>query len=418
MTKRRVVITGIGAITPLGLNIKETWSAIVSSKSGIKAIDRFSTERLSSKIGGLVDISANGFAPQNFVHPKDIKKMDLFIQYGVAAAVEAILDSGWTPTDQEDLDRTGVLVGSGIGGLKEIESTVRYYYESDKNKVSPFFIPSSLINLISGHISIKYGFSGPNSSNVTACSSGAGSIGDAARIIQYGDADVMITGGSEAAITEIGVAGFAAAKALSTRYNDAPEKASRPWDKDRDGFVMSEGAGIVVLEEYEHAKKRGAKIYAELVGYGVTGDAYHITSPHPEGRGAKNAMMKALNDAQIEPNKVDYINAHGTSTPVGDEIELRAVESIFADHNKKIKMSSTKSATGHLLGGTGAVELIFSLLSIRDQLAPPTLNLDNPIDNVRINLVPHISQDTKIDYVLTNSFGFGGTNACIVLKKI
>jgi 3-oxoacyl-[acyl-carrier-protein] synthase II len=418
MTKRRVVITGVGAVTPLGLNVKDSWANILSSKTGIKKINSFNTERLSSKIAGLIDVSENGFNPQNFISPKEIKKMDLFIQYAIGAAVEAVEDSGWLPTNQEDLDNTGVLIGSGIGGLKEIESSVRHYYQSDINKVSPFFIPASLINLISGHISIKYGFSGPNSAVATACATGTTAIGDAMRIIQYGDANVMIAGGSEAAIAEIGMAGFASARALSTKYNDFPEKASRPWDKDRDGFVMSEGSGIVVLEEFEQAKRRGAKIYAEMIGYGATGDAYHITSPHPEGRGAKNAMKKALKDGNIDASKVDYINAHGTSTPVGDEIELRSAESIFCDYNKNIKMSSTKSSTGHLLGGAGALELIFSALAIRDQVAPPTLNLDNPIDDIKINLVPHYAQDTKIEYALNNSFGFGGTNACLLIKKL
>jgi 3-oxoacyl-[acyl-carrier-protein] synthase II len=418
MAKRRVVVTGIGAISPLGLNINTSWDGILSGKSGIRKIDRFNTDRLSSKIAGLVDLSESGFNPEKFINPKDIKKMDLFIQYGIGAAVEAVEDSGWKPTRQEDLDNTGVLIGSGIGGLKQIEATVINYHQSQSNKVSPFFIPSSLINLISGHVSIKYGFSGPNNAVVTACSTGAGAIGDAMRIIQYGDADVMIAGGSEAAITEIGIAGFASAKTLSTKYNDNPEQACRPWDKGRDGFIISEGAGVVVLEEYEHAKKRGAKIYGEIVGYGSTGDAYHITSPHPEGRGAKNAMKRALKDGDIDPSRVDYINAHGTSTPVGDEIELRAVESVFFDSNSKIKMSSTKSATGHLLGGTGALEFIFSILAIRDQVAPPTLNLDDPLDNIKINLVPHQSQETKIEYVLSNSFGFGGTNICLLIKKI
>lgn len=417
MTKRRVVVTGIGAITPLGMSISESWKAILEGKSGVKTISRFNTDRISCKIAGMVDDSPeSGFNPENFIQARDVRKMDLFIQYGIGAAVQAIEDSGWLPSDEFERDRTGVILGSGIGGLKMIEETSIAFHQSLDTRVSPYFIPASLINLLSGHVSIKYGFTGPNHAVVTACSTGAHAIGDAARIISYGDADVMIAGGSEAPITPIGAAGFAAAKALSTKYNTTPELASRPWDRDRDGFVMGEGAGVVVLEEYEHAIARGAKIYAELVGYGMTGDAYHITSPHPEGRGAYRAMQNALADAKVTPSQINYINAHGTSTQIGDATELAVVKKLFAGHDNLL-MSSTKSATGHLLGAAGSVELIFSVLAIQNQVAPPTLNLHNPIDT-EIDLVPLEAKPAKIDYALSNSFGFGGTNASLVIKKI
>ncbi len=413
MQKRRVVITGIGAITPLGLDVNTTWDNLIKNKSGIKKITYFDTTSFPVKIAGQVDSSFN---PDNYIEPRDVRKMDLFIQYGIAAASEAIEDSGWKPSDDESLNRTGVILGSGIGGLAAIEKT-SVSFHSHTSKVSPYFIVSSLINLLSGHISIKYGFRGPNHAVVTACATGAHAIGDAMRIIRYGDADVMVAGGAEAAITPVGISGFTSSKALATSFNESPEKASRPWDKAHEGFVMGEGAGVVVLEEYEHAKKRGAKIYAELVGYGMAGDAYHITSVHPEGLGAKNAMMACLKDALINPSAIDYINAHGTSTPQGDPVELNTVQKLF-DDNKDLAMSSTKSMTGHLLGAAGSTEAIYSILAIRDQIVPATINLDNPLDDVKINLVANIAQDKKIDYVMTNSFGFGGTNASLILKKI
>jgi 3-oxoacyl-[acyl-carrier-protein] synthase II len=353
---------------------------------------------------------------ENYIEPKDVKKMDLFIQYGYAAAIQAIEDSGWMPTDEEGRMRTGVIMGSGIGGLSNIEQNAILL--NSGGRVSPFFIASSLINLISGNVSIKYGFRGPNHAVVTACATGAHAIGDAARIIKYGDADVMVTGGAEAAITPLGVGGFAAARTLSSGFNDTPEKASRPWDKARDGFVIGEGAGALVLEEYEHAKKRGAKIYGEVVGYGMAGDGYHITSPHPDGLGARYAMTAALKDAHITAADIAYINARGTSTPVGDGLELAAVQKIFKESNPKILMSSTKSMIGHLLGAAGAVEAIFTILALRDQIAPPTINLDDPMDEVEIDLVPNKAKECKMEYAMTNSFGFGGTNASLVLKKL
>jgi len=416
---RRVVVTGIGLITPLGLDVKSSWKGIIEGKSGIKLINTFDTTKLNCKIAGLVDNSPTGFKPEDYINPRDVHKMDLFIQYGIAAAIEAIEDSGWKPTDELSCDRTGLILGSGIGGLKMIEETaVKYHQANGNNKVSPFFIPASLINLLSGHVSIKYGFTGPNQAVATACSTSAHAIGDAMRVIQYGNVDVMVAGGAEAPITPTGVSGFASARALSTKYNDHPETASRPWDQDRDGFIMGEGAGVVVLEEYEHAVARGAKIYAEVVGYASTGDAYHITSPSPDGKGAYKAMVNALKDAKIDAAMIDYINAHGTSTPVGDIIELSAAQKLFLDANPKILMSSTKSATGHLLGAAGSVELIFSILAIQDQIAPPTLNLHNPVPEAKIDLVKFEARQAKIDYALSNSFGFGGTNASLIVKKI
>jgi 3-oxoacyl-[acyl-carrier-protein] synthase II len=414
---RRVVVTGIGMLTPIGLDVKTSWDSAVSGRSGIKEIKYFDTTNLSCKVAGSIgDDPETGFDPSKYIDFKDLKKMDLFIQYGYAAAVQAVEDSGWKPEDEKSRRRTGVLIGSGIGGLRNIEANSILLDQG--GRVSPFFIVSSLVNLVSGHVSIKYGFRGPNHAVVTACATGAHAIGDGARIIKYGDADVMVVGGAEAAITPIGMHGFAAARTLSTGYNDTPERASRPWDKSRDGFVMGEGAGCLVLEEYEHAKKRGAKIYAEIVGYGMAGDAYHITSPHPDGLGASYAMENALNDAAISPDKVNYINAHGTSTPVGDGIELNAVQNLFLAKNPEIMMSSTKSMTGHLLGAAGAIEAIFTVLSIRDQIVPPTLNLDDPMDEVKMDLVPNKAKSCKIDYAMTNSFGFGGTNVSLVLKKV
>ncbi len=425
MSSRRVVITGLGLITPLGIDVSSTWERILQSQSGIKKIEGFDTSHFPCKIAGLIDkTEEHGFNPLNFIDARDIRKMDLFIQYGIAAATQAVVDSQWQPQDEYERDRTGVIIGSGIGGLRAIEETSRSFYEAQANKevatrkVSPFFIPASLINLLSGHVSIKYGFTGPNHSVVTACSTGAHAIGDAMRIIKYGDADVMIAGGAEAPITAVGVTGFASAKALSTNYNDNPIQASRPWDQNRDGFIMSEGAGVVVLEEYEHAMKRGAKIYAEIVGYGLAGDAHHMTSPHPQGRGAYNAMKNALKDAKITPEDINYINAHGTSTIPGDVIELAAVQKLFLESNPQVLMSSTKSAMGHLLGAAGSVEFIVAILSMMDQIAPPTLNLHNPIAEAKIDLVPLIAKPAKINYVLSNSFGFGGTNVSLVIKKI
>jgi 3-oxoacyl-[acyl-carrier-protein] synthase II len=343
--------------------------------------------------------------------------MGVFITYAVAAASQAIADSGWKATSEEEKERAGVMIGSGIGGLLEIEEAVLEMKEKGPRRVSPFFIPSALINLASGHISIMYGLKGPNHAVVTACSTGAHAIGDAGRIIQLGDADVMVAGGTEAAVCRMGIAGFCASRALSTAYNDTPEKASRPWDKGRDGFVMGEGAGVVVLEEYEHAKKRGAKIYAELVGYGMSGDAYHITAPSSDGNGGFRSMQSAIRHAGLQPTDIDYINAHGTSTPLGDEIELGAVKRLFGDHVRKLSMSSTKSSIGHLLGAAGSVEAIFSILAMRDQIAPPTLNLDSPPENCDVDLVPHTAKKRTINAVLSNSFGFGGTNASLVFKK-
>jgi 3-oxoacyl-[acyl-carrier-protein] synthase II len=416
---RRVVVTGLGAITPLGCGIDTTWSNLIASKSGIKKITNFDVSDLAAQIGGQVPrgTSAGEFDVDSFVLPKDQRRMDVFIHFAIAAATLAVENSGWKPEAEEDRERTGVLIGSGIGGLGMIEQNVLELQEKGPRRLSPFFIPSVLINLTAGHVSIKYGFKGPNHSVVTACSTGAHAIGDAARLIQHGDADVMVAGSSEATVGRLALAGFAACKALSTSYNDAPETASRPWDKGRDGFVMGEGAGIVVLEELEHAKKRGAKIYGEFLGYGLSGDAYHITAPSPEGSGGFRAMKAALNNAGISPDKIDYINAHGTSTPLGDEIELGAVKRLFGDHAKKLSMSSTKSSIGHLLGGAGSVEAIFSLMALNTGIAPPTLNLHDPSEGCDIDLVPLTAKERKIEYALSNSFGFGGTNASLVFKK-
>ncbi len=417
---RRVVITGLGLVTPLGCGVKQTWDNILASRSGISNITLCDVSDLPARVAGEVKrgTGEGEFNPDNYIEPKEQKKMDTFIHFAMGAATQAVEDSGWKPTEDEEQYRTGVMIGSGIGGLHAIEQTTLLMKERGPKRVSPFFIPSALINLASGQLSIKYGFKGPNHSVVTACSTGAHAIGDASRIIQFGDADVMVAGGAEATICRIGLAGFAAARALSTGYNDTPEAASRPWDKGRDGFVMGEGAGVVVLEEYEHAKKRGAKIYAEVVGYGMSGDAYHITAPAPEHDGAFRSMKAALKRAELNPDQIDYINAHGTSTPLGDELELQAVKNLFGDAAYKLSMSSTKSAIGHLLGAAGAVEAIFSVLALRDQVAPPTLNLTNPSEGCDIDLVPLTAKKRKIDYALSNSFGFGGTNASLVLKRI
>lgn len=416
---RRVVITGMGMITSLGVGVEENWRKLISGKSGISNIQRFDASNLPCKVAGEIKHGQGDglFDPSKYLSVKDLKKMDYFITYGMIAAIAAIEDSGWLPNSQEDLDMTGVLIGSGIGGLPGIEETSISLAESPDKRISPFFIPASLINLVSGNLSIKYGFSGPNHAVVTACSTGAHAIGDAARLIQYGDADVMVAGGTEGAICNVGMAGFAAAKALSTGFNDMPDKASRPWDRDRDGFVMGEGAGIVVLEELEHAKKRGAKIYGEIVGYGLTGDGYHITAPHPEGRGGFRAMQMAMKRTGLGTDQVDYVNAHGTSTPMGDEIELGSVQRLFGDNAKKMMMSSTKSSIGHLLGAAGSVEAIYSLLAIRDNIAPPTLNLENQPEGTIIDLVAKKAKEKKIDVALSNSFGFGGTNASLIFKR-
>ena len=413
---RRVVITGLGLVTPLGCGVKSTWDNVIAGKSGIKPVDRFDVSDLPAKIAGFVP--GDEFNPDDWVSPKEQKRIDTFILYGIAAAVEAIEHAGWKPEADEDLCRTGVLIGSGIGGLPSIEESSILVHEKGPRRLSPFFIPGSLINLVSGQVSVRYGFQGPNHSVVTACSTGAHAIGDAARIIAADDADVMVAGGAEAAVCRIGMAGFASARALSTSYNDTPEKASRPWDKGRDGFVMGEGSGIVVLEEYEHAKKRGATIYGEVIGYGLSGDAHHITAPHPEGKGGYRAMQMALKKAGISLEEIDYINAHGTSTPLGDEIELGAVKRLFGDHAYKLSMSSTKSSIGHLLGAAGSVEAIFGLLAMRDNIAPPTLNLEDPSDGCDIDLVPLKAKERPINTVLSNSFGFGGTNASLVLKAV
>lgn len=417
---RRVVVTGIGLVTPLAGTADRTWELLIQGKSGVKSITKFDTSDLPCKIAGEIVCGTENpiFDAEKYVSSKDMRKMDEFIVFGMGAAIQAIEDSGWLPTAEEDLDMTGVMLGSGIGGLRTIEDNSIMVHENGTRRLSPFFIPASLINLLSGHISIKYGFSGPNQAVVTACSTGAHAIGDAARIIQSGDANVMIAGGAEASVCKIGMAGFASARALSTNFNDHPETASRPWDKDRDGFVMGEGAGVLVLEEYEHAKKRGAKIYGELVGYGSTGDGYHITSPHPEGRGGFRSMKMALTKSGLNLSDIGYVNAHGTSTPMGDEIELGSVTRLFGTEAKNLSMSSTKSSTGHLLGAAGSVEAILSILAMNNGILPPTLNLDNPPENCEIDLVPKKAKEKKFNAVMSNSFGFGGTNATLVFKKI
>jgi 3-oxoacyl-[acyl-carrier-protein] synthase II len=394
---------------------------LLASQSGVGAIQAFDVSDLPVKIAGLVprgETASGLFNADEWVPPKDQRKMDEFIVYALTAATQAVEDSGWKPADAENRERTGVLIGSGIGGLPGIMEGVLTLHEKGPRRVSPFFIPSNLINLASGHVSIKYGFTGPNHAVVTACSTGAHAIGDAARMIIWEDADVMVAGGAEAAVCRIGLAGFAAARALSTNFNDDPPKASRPWDKARDGFVMGEGAGIVVLEELEHAKRRGAKIYAEVIGYGMSGDAYHITAPAEDGNGGYRAMRNALKRANLAPDQIDYINAHGTSTPKGDEIELSAVKRLFGDHAYKLSMSSTKSAIGHLLGAAGSVEAIFSILALREGIVPPTLNLDDPSPGCDIDLVPHKAKERPVRYALSNSFGFGGTNASLVFARV
>jgi 3-oxoacyl-[acyl-carrier-protein] synthase II len=418
---RRVVITGMGIVSPLGCGLEPTWKRLIESQSGIRAIQSFDVSDLPAKIAGQVprgETASGLFNADDWMLPKDQRKVDTFILYGMCAAVQAVEHSGWKPESDEDRERTGVMIGSGIGGLPSIQDTSILLKERGPRRVSPFFIPASLINLVSGQVSIRFGFRGPNHAVVTACATGAHAIGDAARMIMLDDADVMVAGGAEAAVCRIGVAGFAASRALSTAFNDTPERASRPWDVDRDGFVMGEGAGMVILEEYEHARKRGAKIYAEVVGYGMSGDAHHITAPAEDGNGGYRAMKMALKRAKLEPEEIDYINAHGTSTPLGDEIELNAVKRMFGAHANKLSMSSTKSAIGHLLGAAGAVEAVFSILAIRDGVVPPTLNLDRPSPGCDLDLVPHKAKERKVRHALSNSFGFGGTNASLIFAAV
>jgi 3-oxoacyl-[acyl-carrier-protein] synthase II len=414
---RRVVVTGMGLVTPLGIGLDHVWNRLVAGESGIGAIQSFDVSDLPSRIAGQVprgDRESGRFNADDWVPSKDQRRMDEFIVYALAAAAQAVEDSGWQPASEEERERTGVMIGSGIGGLPGITEGAITIHERGPRRISPYFIPASLINLASGHVSIRYGFKGPNHAVVTACSTGAHAIGDAARLIMLDDADVMICGGTEAAICRLGIAGFAAARALSTGFNDDPPRASRPWDRDRDGFVMGEGAGILVLEEYEHARSRGARIYAEVLGYGMSGDAYHLTAPSEDGSGAYRSMRNALRSARLPADSIDYINAHGTSTPLGDEIELGAVKRLFGDHAYKLSMSSTKSAIGHLLGAAGSVEAIFAILAVRDGIVPPTLNLENPSPSCDLDLVPKTARERRVRYALSNSFGFGGTNASLI----
>lgn len=422
---RRVVVTGMGMVSPLGVGVEHNWQALTAAKSGIKPIKHFDLEGIPSHIAGIVprtddETPANGaFNPDLYMPPKEQRKTDIFIVYAMAAAKEAVADAGWTPTDEESLLRTGVLIGSGIGGLTSTYDASTTLNERGPRRLSPFTVPSQLINLASGLVSIEFGFAGPNHSVVTACATGTHAIGDAARMIALGDAEVMVAGGAEAAVNRLGVAGFAAARTLSSGYNDTPEKASRPWDSGRDGFVIAEGAGIVVLEEYEHAKARGAKIYGEVAGYGLSGDAYHITSPAPDGNGGYRAMQAALKSAGANVSDIGYINAHGTSTPVGDGIEFGAVKRLFEPALEGLSMSSTKSAIGHLLGAAGAVEAIYTVKALETGILPPTLNLENPSEGIEgIDLVPLEAKEKDITMALSNSFGFGGTNASLVMRKV
>jgi 3-oxoacyl-[acyl-carrier-protein] synthase II len=418
---RRVVVTGLGMVSPLGCGVEAAWARLVGGESGVIRITAFDVSDLPSQVAGMVprgDGSDSTFNPDQWMAPKEQRKVDPFIVYAMAAAKQALADAGWHPSEHEDQVATGVLIGSGIGGIGGIYETSIVFKEKGPRRVSPFFIPGRIINLASGYVSIEHKLKGPNSAVVTACSTGSHAIGDAGRLIALGDADVMVAGGAESPVDRLSIAGFSASRALSTSFNDTPAKASRPYDKDRDGFVMAEGSGIVVLEEYEHAKARGARIYAELIGYGLSGDGYHITAPDPSGDGAFRCMQAALRRAGITPAEIDYINAHGTSTPLGDEIELKAVERLAGNAAGRISMSSTKSAVGHLLGAAGAVETIFSVLAIRDQVAPPTINLDNPSVETPIDLVPHTARKRPINIVLSNSFGFGGTNASLVFRKL
>lgn len=412
MPRRRVVVTGLGLITPLGNSVKDSWDGILAGKSGIAAIEHFDTTGFTTQFGG----SVKGFDISEYMSAKDARKMDTFIQYGMAAAIQAVGDSGLECTE-ENASRIGVAIGSGIGGLPMIEANHNNLLAKGPRKISPFFVPGSIINMISGNLAIRFGFQGPNIAITTACTTGTHNIGYSARTIAYGDADVMIAGGAEMATTPLGLGGFAAARALSTR-NDDPQTASRPWDRDRDGFVLSDGAGVLVLEEYEHAKARGATIYAELTGFGMSDDAYHMTSPPEDGRGAAASMANTIKDAGLNPDQLDYINAHGTSTSAGDVAESRAVERVMGDAAKNVAVSSTKSMIGHLLGAAGAVEAVFSVLAIRDQVAPPTINLENPAEGCVLDYVPHTARDMKIDHALSNSFGFGGTNGSLLFSRV
>ena len=417
---RRVVVTGMGIACPLGLGVEHVWRRLINSESGIGSIQSFDTTELSCKVAGQVPAGTKadgGLDLSEWIPVKDQKKMDRFIHLALVAATEAVEDSGWVPGDEDSRCATGVMIGSGIGGLQTIYDGSVLISHGKARRLSPFFIPAALINLASGHLSIKYGFKGPNHSAVTACATGVHAIGDAARLVAFGDADVMVAGGAEAAVCELGIAGFCASRALSTGFNDRPQAASRPWDKDRDGFVMGEGAAVVVVEEYEHAKARGAKIYAEIGGYGMSGDAHHITAPAERHEGAFRSMQAAMRSGGFGADQIQYVNAHGTSTPMGDDLELEAVERLFGDDARGLAMSSTKSATGHLLGAAGAVEAIFSILAIRDGVAPPTLNLDAPSRESVIDRVAHTAQERPISVALSNSFGFGGTNASIIFKR-
>ena len=417
---RRVVVTGMGMVTPLGCGVETNWKRLTAGESGARKIDTFEVSDISCQIAGMIpygDGNSGTYNPDQWMEPKEQRKVDPFIVYAMTAATQALQDAAWKPQTADEQNATGVLIGSGIGGIGGIYDASITLYEKGPRRVSPFFIPGRIINLASGYVSIEHGLKGPNHAVVTACSTGAHAIGDAARLIAYGDAEVMLAGGTESPINRLSLAGFAACRALSTNFNDEPQRASRPYDRDRDGFVMGEGAGVVVLEEHAHAKARGARIYAEVIGYGLSGDAYHITSPTEDGDGAYRCMQMAIKRAGIDVSDIDYINAHGTSTPLGDEIELKAVERLVGNAAGKLAMSSTKSATGHLLGAAGAIEAIFSILAMRDGVAPPTINLDNPSVETAIDLVPHQAKKRDIDIVLSNSFGFGGTNASLVFRR-
>ena len=411
MSKRRVVVTGLGAVSPVGLTAESSWESVLNGKSGIAPLEVFDVSDFSTRIGG----SVRDFDITDYIADKEAKKMDVFIHYGLAAGCQAFENSGVVVTD-DNADRIGVAIGAGIGGITGIENGHNSFLKGGPRRISPFFVPSNIINMISGNLSIKYGLKGPNFAIVTACTTGTHNIGEAARVIMYGDADVMVAGGAEMATSPTSLGGFASAKALSRR-NDEPELASRPWDRDRDGFVLSDGAGVLVLEELEHARRRGATIYAELVGYGMSADAYHMTQPPAGGEGAARCMKHALRDAGINPEQIDYINAHGTSTPAGDLAETQAVKSVFGDHAYRVAVSSTKSMTGHMLGAAGGIEAIFSVLALRDQVAPPTINLDNPDPECDLDFVPHHARKMALDYVMSNSFGFGGTNGTVIFKK-
>ncbi|RLA15663.1 MAG: beta-ketoacyl-[acyl-carrier-protein] synthase II [Gammaproteobacteria bacterium] len=411
MSKRRVVITGVGMVSPIGLDVGENWKNVTAGVSGIAPLTEFDVSAFSVRFGG----SVKEFDVTEYMSAKDARKMDTFIHYGFSAASQAIRDAGLTDAEP-DAERIGVAIGSGIGGLPGIESGHAAFLKSGPRKISPFFVPSNIINMVSGNVSVAWGFQGPNIALVSACASATHSIGDAARLIEYGDADVMVAGGAEKATSATGLGGFAAARALSTR-NDDPQGASRPWDRDRDGFVLSDGAGVLVLEEYEHAKARDASIYAEIVGYGLSGDAYHMTNPEPNGDGAYRCMKLALKNAGLNPDQVDYINAHGTSTPAGDVVEVKAIKRTFGDHAHRLAVSSTKSMTGHLLGAAGGIEAVYTALALKNQVAPPTINLDNPEEGCDLDFVAHTARDTSIDVAMSNSFGFGGTNATLIFKR-